>query len=779
MGFPPCGKPHLRFHRRKAGGGENLSGRHLAGSLWLAWGLALLVAGPACGAPVRVGIVPVGVAGAAVPFDRALPYLFTDQRLVLPVETTAAAVVCEIRTITVAGWGPTWRGEVAVMDGKCEVAPLTEGLHLVQLLPPGPAPLVFRFLACGPPPALTAAQIGRQLPRQGGKLLAGQPYTILAMGDSVTATGDYAYMLAMLLARATGNGQIAVVKAAHAGRSVDATVREYDNEVGPSAADLGLLMYGLNDQGAFAPLEAYLEQCQYIVERLGKEGQADAILLEPTPHLEIAIYGRPEKLLDQPHHQAFRTIGFAQSLRELGERLGVPVAATFAAIWGQGGESIEAAAQNLWPLYPPHYNRRLESLIETDGFGDTIHPNALGHLQLAKAALAAIAGVARPESLRIAATSHWQADGVVSHLVVTNPTAARRVGRLLVQPLPDGVLEPQAPVDYDLAPQGSFELTVRWSQAGTPEDLLRHPLDRYLAAWPPQIPLVDMCNGRSAVLVATAPFQPSASFVRERSVVAGPAVPVRLRQGEQVETLTVEIPADREVGRLPLVRQVEIDGRTTWAVAELAYVRFAGALPGEAEVDGELDEWGDSRWSVLGEPCQARWTKGPQDHRGSPEECHLRWAVKAGETGLYLAFEASGELGRDSFTLYFDPRPAAELGTVGPYFWCSGNFAKPSIIGLKQGETTRGKVECRGQWNVRAGGASGELFIPYAIMNQSNWPAEGDLGFSLVWNHRGEDQPATWLMWAEDGHPWNTRWYGVIRKLTTPNAELPYRVRVK
>jgi len=65
------------------------------GLLQIAWGLALLpllLAVAADGALVKVGVAPVGVAGSAVPFDRALPYLFTDQRLVLPVETPAAAV---------------------------------------------------------------------------------------------------------------------------------------------------------------------------------------------------------------------------------------------------------------------------------------------------------------------------------------------------------------------------------------------------------------------------------------------------------------------------------------------------------------------------------------------------------------------------------------------------------------------------------------------------------------------------------------------------------------
>jgi len=71
---------------------------------------------------------------------------------------------------------------------------------------------------------LDTAAVRKTLPRTGGKLVTGKPFTILAMGDSVTATGDYEAMLVMLLSRATGNPHIALAaQAGHTGLTPAAT----------------------------------------------------------------------------------------------------------------------------------------------------------------------------------------------------------------------------------------------------------------------------------------------------------------------------------------------------------------------------------------------------------------------------------------------------------------------------------------------------------------------------------------------------------------------------
>lgn len=74
---------------------------------------------------------------------------------------------------------------------------------------------------------------------------------MVATGDSVTATGDWPRMFAMLLGRLTGNTRITVDKAAYPGRSADASVRHWQRDIAPKRPDLLLAMYGLNDQGAW------------------------------------------------------------------------------------------------------------------------------------------------------------------------------------------------------------------------------------------------------------------------------------------------------------------------------------------------------------------------------------------------------------------------------------------------------------------------------------------------------------------------------------------------
>lgn len=230
------------------------------------------------------------------------------------------------------------------------------------------------------------------LPRSGTRLATGEPFSILAMGDSVTATGNRAGILARLLARATGNRRITVANRGYTGRSADATARFLPDDLVAAGvrADLGLLMYGLNDQVCFVPFDAFLEHYRLVAERLA----------------------------------------------------------------AQGGDGIEASARAMWPVYPRGYDQQMTSLIEHAGQGDTIHPNALGHL--------AIAGTTPVRPLCIAGVSRWEADGVHSALTVSNATLVERTGRIEVHP--------------------QLEADLRWAQARRPEDLLRFPADICLAA---------------------------------------------------------------------------------------------------------------------------------------------------------------------------------------------------------------------------------------------------------------------------------------------------------
>jgi len=655
----------------------------------------------------------------------AEPYVFTDAKAVVLLPDVTNEVTYSLKTITATGWRSMQDNHGAVVAGKLEITPLTEGIHIVTLHLSQPVEL--RFLAIAPPPQLDPQVVRRTLPRQGDRLLRGEPFTILAMGDSVTETGNYPEFLKLLLERATGKHNVTVVKRAYPGRSVDATVRNFRDDVPPNRPQLGLLMYGLNDQGGGVSTAAYLEQCQWVVEHMVQECDADTILLTPTPDLS-----RDQNATEYSPY-LFRTIGFAALLEDLGQKLNVPVADTFHAVWGTGGTTLNACGRKMRPVYPPSISQQFTSMLETEGRGDGVHPNALGHLAIARAVFNAIAGAAPAK--RIHGTSEWTQDGLVSHAQLGTNT--------MLFPLMDDAVEPS-------------NNGVRWPNRKRPEDLLKFPSNRY-----PMPMFVAMEDGRPQVVEA--PVAAKVDFVRERQVVTGSTVTVKFG----TTPVTVTIPSGSSVGRIPLIRDTQ--------AAELAYVRFGAARVGEATVDGDLSEWNKHQWIPVGEPVQAREPWNVNDHRASTNECYLHWAFKAGSNGVFMAAKTTGSVEKDNFIIFFDPRMPELLGTPGRYYWLSGHRREDGQLDLQRGETSRSATGLTGVWR---GGAL-ELFIPYELMEMTAWPKSGDLGVSIWWTHVGPDGKNTTLQWSEDGHPWNPRWFGVVRIVDDAATNLPYMVRVK
>ena len=707
-------------------------------------------------------VLRVALAAPGATVDK---YVFTDAQATIRVTGATAPVPYTLRTITAAGWGPTAQGTAAVADGAFTLAPLCEGIHIVTLgLNP---PVEVRFLALNPPPKVRRAAVLRALPRNGKKLLAGQPFLGVAMGDSVTNTGDYVGMLTLLLERATGNHSIKILNRSYPGRSVDASVRFFPEDVLATKPDVGFLMYGLNDLHAGCALDGYLDQYRWITQHLATDVGADTVLLTPTPDasMDDKFVAYSPYLTD--------TLRFADALVPLAKELKAPLADTFHALW-MGGASLDEAGHRQWPLHPLGYASQFSSIIET-GHGDGIHPNVLGHLAIARAVFAAMTGQPVPAPpLAFTATSVFTPAGLESTVTVRNASKAARTGTLTLLPLPDGRVTTDFHGLYALIPGATQSFTVRWPDVKSPDDLLTYPANSYIAPGRPTFAVLDTSGEIYAV---PAPFPVAGGYRRERQLVTGNTVAVTLDGPLGPTTQTVTLPKESEMCRLPL--KSALPGKySVPAVAELVYLRSAGALRGNATVDGKLDEWDAHTWSTLGDPLQARWTQGPADNRATPAECMQHWAFKAGDTGLYCAVKITGAVDKDVFTLFFDPRDPAELGTPGRYYWVSGNLEKDGKVKLSRGETSKTDAGLTGAWAPTADGMTLELFIPYALMERVAWPAGGQLGLSIWWRHNGPGG-ATHLQWAEDGHPWNTRWYGVVCLQTDKTQPLPYRVRIK
>ncbi len=702
----------------------------------------------------------------------AEPIVFRDEKVSIVADNIASGnVQIQVDLLTLDGWQEPVDAMLNFDEGVATFAPVGEGIHRLRF-PESESEV--RFLAMSAPVDFSDDFLRAQLPENGGKLLAGEPFTILALGDSVTKTGDYAKMLAKFLERATGNTRIQVEVRAYPGRSVDASVRNYSRDIAGIHPDLALIMYGLNDDAGMIPLAAYLEQQTWLVEHLQGDFSADICFLKPTPHIDISF--PTSDGTDTADASIFRTIKFAAALEDLGADLKVPVVNTFDAIWGAGAKDLQTQAKALWPQFPLHYSKPFTSLTENGGKGDTIHPNALGHLEMARAVYDRLSSPEPKNPLEIFAHSEWRDGQIHSTVKLLNVSNRMQKGAMRIYPFTSE--DRSEKYAYDLAPGASEILSYPWPRLDDPADSLRQPYSRALEEPGPYLQILNTTSTMSRVSAVRAPFQPVFRFPGKRYVATDREVMVDIQVGDQIETRTVSIPEGKAVGRIPLMeKQVGTDGREAYALAELVFTEFGTAVSGEREVDGGLDDWSGARWLPVGEPEQARWVAGPMDNRKAVSDCHLNWSFAAGKDGIYVAFRGTANTRKDSATLFLDSRPAEHLGTVGPYYWVDLKFGSEGTLELKLGESSPQSKGLRGAWTEADGMVRGEFFVPYVAMEAAAWPESGDLGISIVWRHVGDDSRSTFLMWSENGHPWNPRWYGVVR--LNPNGPLPYRVRVK
>jgi len=690
-------------------------------------------------------------------------YTFTDEPVSISVLATKKKVDAVISAITTDGIKKAQECSLDVNDNKVSIKAIAEGINILKI-----GDEEYRFTAINPPKKTDNSNVLKSLPFKGKKLLSGERFTIVAMGDSVTATGDYETILKMMLERATGNKNIIILDKSYPGRSIDAAVRFYDKDVIPNNPDLGLIMYGLNDQACRCPLDGYLEQCEFLVQRLKTDFQADSILMEPTPH--INIFKNSKGAISTPPEYAFRTIGFATALSSVAEKYNIPVAKTFNALWIPG-KDISDSAKKMMVFYPPHFRKQTESMLEHDLKGDTIHPNVLGHLMMAKAVFNVICGTASKSSdLTITGISKWNNEKPITQIMVKNSTKELRKGRIQVYSrLECGTPKLAGNGKYKLKSGETKTFDIEWPEVKTTEDFFEFPAVDSLAPGNPIISVADFSNEKTEIYGVPAPFD-QVQFVRGRQVVTGNDVNIKMTDDS---TLQVKIPKDSQVGRIPIMKQL----KNGIATAELAYVKFAQAKEGKAVLDGKLNEWTNHHWSVIGEKCQARWVEGPQDLRQSIDECYISWTVKAAQDGFFIACKVKGDIEKDNFTIFFDTRNPERLGTAGKYYWLSGKLEDDNKIILKSGETSPKGVKLDGKWRKNSDFYTLEMYIPYALIELSGWPEHKDLGLSFWWTHNNESGK-TQLQWSEDGHPWNSRWYGVVR-LTEDTNNLPFVVRVK
>lgn len=644
-----------------------------------------------------------------------------------------------------------------------------------------------KFLAIDPPNPLSEAERGtilESLPLRGPQLLdPHSDFSILAIGDSVTATGPFPEILARLLERKTGRaaGTISVRRSAYPGKSVDAAIRNWRHDSENPHADLILIMFGLNDQAAGSSLDAYIQQMEWLVRRAKEQG-SDIMLMEPTPHIDIIA----KKESDAAKASIFRTITFAGALQEVAGH--PPIVPSFSAIWRNdpGSPDLQAAARAMWPFFPKHYQNPFSNLTEDNGKGDFIHPNAAGHLLLARSVFDRILqNDPNKSSLDLSASTRWQNGQMISSLVATNIGDQRRTGEIHVYPYPSDDQHQVFPYDLGLGESCTFEFI--WPDIKKPEDVLSWPTSRVFLQGIPWVQIMDIhINSASSYQVQVralpAEILPSRRWkvAEEQSMVSVEKPFASILQCLPGEARIVQVPLQKNLQkqRIPLFEYGK------GSVRELVAVRMAAAMSGETWVDGSLDEWSNEETSWMKLTQEAMVSGTGSDEGEVLQDLQVRWALRVGDKGIWGAFVTTGaSINGDEFTLLFDAESskAEKIGQAAPYTWVSGRLEKNGKLVLQAGDSSQrsGDETLQGRWHHATDGdvTTGELFIPYETMNVLDWPESGYMGLSLVWIHKVSPEKRVQLNWSADRFPWNTLGFGIVCR--DPTGKLPWKVRLR
>lgn len=705
--------------------------------------------------------------------------VFTGEPSFVPLPANADAKAYDAPHTLAVGTpeGFQFRGERPTLRGGLDISgvpdadaprhilltPEDEGIQTLTF----PSGRMLRFLAITPPSprAPTAWRVGGDIFADEAKKDQAGAFVLGAYGDSVTATGPYPEILARMIERAAGrpNGFVRVVRRAHSGRSIDATLRNFNRDIASDPPHLAVVMYGLNDQGAGGDVTAFLEQAVALgraITALGEPGapclshrppdavddaaaadddgtpgrrkpKTQVMFLSATPHIDRGKEG------NDPATYAFRTLAFSTLLRERVRERGWLWTDAFAAMWGPGRETLEASVDGLRPLFPLSYREPLSLLTEkTPPRGDTIHPNALGHLRIARAIFEAMGTEARPPAptpagepeppsapvLTASATVRHATETIGIECVFSAPPP--HGAELTLYALPSRRLLTRHRFDAPVAPKANtpeslpLRLTVDWPSAwiADPDDAdtrewladrgvlaAQWTVDGHTRVVGVRVPLRPSLaeDGRAPepAVAGTPPQQrppvPRRTLVYERrrwhdvtkSWVHAPlstALDARAPDAPEPmpqEFVRVEWPEDREAGYVDLARSTVDDRARLW------YLRYLAVAAAEAGVDGDLAEWTDDDFRDFGDVQNARWTDGFRDRRPSPETCRPSFALRAGAEGLYGAVRVKGGGAKDTLTVFFDPRPKAALGTPGGYYWIDLKW-KDNTPHLSLGETT-------------------------------------------------------------------------------------------
>jgi len=661
-----------------------------------------------------------------------------------------------------------------------------------------------------------------RLPRVRAKLAAGEPVTIVALGDSITTyfgnlsrdRGFYPAPLevsyygafASYLRLAHPEAKIRLINKGIGGEVADRGLERVERDVLSLNPDLVFVMYGANDGRAISAdgepgrnRGPYRDQLKAIVGKIRASG-ADVILVAPTMSLADLAW-----LL--PYRETARSLA------------------------GEPGVAVLDGTLALWPV-----DDKVSSLGDVHGHlarlfpeRDDIHPGFAGHFQMGRRLWEQLdkGAATNPLGLELEMTGPPQLPGQTRFaLKATNRSDQAFKGSLEVFFPKDMPVVEAVPVEETLP-----NLTTGTRRSLPPLALELAPGESRVITWHLELPswpevcdsplLMSWLGPRSGVGIAT--FTASGNYLdfREPRIfqadIGVAAAQYRLDGAApvaQVEcTLTnptsqplagaflfadapgreIALPASGSVAlncKVPLPASTRrsirtgIPARVTDAGGELIGLASVlldaaptvDALDQPVTVDADMKEWDSAEWHAF-DAGKAKAEFAVRVNAG-----HLYLALRAVDP--FLSFEQLPRIWQnsDGFELYLDSRDEAQLNTPGPVFQL-GFFppqdpAKPLLVEPGTGAPKTGLEAVKTAWRRTADGYEMEVAVPLAMFGAGEWAAGRIIGFGIGCNDvMAAGEPRTQYQWAGNLHNYASPVaYGWLRRGAGPVA---WRVRVK
>ena len=677
-------------------------------------------------------------------------------------------------------------------------------------------------LLAGAALAVAHADPLERLPRMRAKLAAGEPVTIVALGDSITTyfgnhSRDRGYypvpleaayygVFAGYLRLAHPQAKIRLVNKGIGGEAADRGLERVERDVLSQKPDLVFVMYGANDGRVGGPdgepgrdRGPYRDQLKAIVGKIRASG-ADVILVAPTMSLADLAW-----LL--PYRETARSLA------------------------GEPGVAVLDATLALWPV-----DRKVSTLGDVHGHlarlfpeRDDIHPGFAGHFQMGRRLWEQLekGAATNPLGLELEMTGPPQLPGQTRFaLKATNRSDQAFKGSLEVFFPKDMPVVEAVPVEETLP-----NLTTGTRRSLPPLALELAPGESRVITWHLELPswpevcdsplLMSWLGPRSGVGIAT--FTASGNYLdfREPRIFQADigVAPAQYRLDGAAPVARIDCTVTNPTGQplagefcfadapgreiaLPAGDSVALQGdfplpastrhsvrtgipaRVTGAGGELIGLGSVlldaaptvDALDKPVTVDADTAEWGADEWHAF-DAGQTKAEFAARVHAGQ-----LYLALRAVDP--VLSFEQLPRIwhNSDGFELYLDARDEAQLNTPGPVFQL-GFFppkdpAKPLIVEPGTGAPKTGLEVVKTAWRRTADGYVIEVAVPLAMFGADKWAESRMIGFGLGCNDVAKPgEQRTQYQWAGNLHNYNsTVAYGLLRHGAGPAV---WQIRTK